>query len=79
MLATSTPNYGARQTAYDLKKLRGKNLLTRVAKSQRYRIPAEAIRTIAAIVILREKLLTSHSRWSRENRGAETQQSDPDR
>jgi hypothetical protein len=57
ILTTSTPNYGARQAAYDLKKLRGKNLLTRVAKSQRYRIPAEAIRTIAALVILREKVL----------------------
>ena len=29
----------------------------RVPKSQRYRIPAEAIRTIAALVILREKVL----------------------
>ena len=57
MLAASTPNYGPRQAAYDLKKLRGKNLLTRVAKSQRYRIPAEAIRTISALVILREKVL----------------------
>jgi hypothetical protein len=57
MLACSAPNYGVRQAAYDLKKLRGKNLLTRVAKSQRYRIPAEAIRTIAALVILREKVL----------------------
>jgi hypothetical protein len=55
MLVISTPNYGARRAAYDLKKLRGKNLLTRIAKSQRYRIPAEAIRTIAALVILREK------------------------
>jgi len=57
MLATSIANYGARQAAYDLKKLRGKNLLTRIAKSQRYRIPAEAIRTVAALVILREQVL----------------------
>jgi hypothetical protein len=57
MLSVSVPNYGARQAAYDLKKLRGKNLLTRVAKSQRYRIPPEAIRTIAALVILRERVL----------------------
>ena len=55
MLATSTPNYGTRQAAYDLKKLRGKNLLTRVAKSQRYCIPSEAIRTIAALVTFSEK------------------------
>jgi len=57
MLASSTPHYGVRQAAYDLKKLRGKNLLIRVAKSQRYRIPPEAIRTIGALVVLREKVL----------------------
>jgi len=48
-------NYGTRQATYDLKKLRGKNLLTRVAKSQRYCIPSEAIRTIAALVTFSEK------------------------
>ena len=57
MLAASIPNYDARRAAYDLKKLRGKNLLSKVAKSRRYCIPAEAIRTIAALVILREKVL----------------------
>ncbi|MPZ19074.1 MAG: hypothetical protein GEV06_14340 [Luteitalea sp.] len=56
-LATSTPTYGARQAAYDLKKLRGKTLLTRPARSHRYRIPTDAIRTIAALVTLRENVL----------------------
>ena len=58
MLAASIPSYGVRQAAYDLKKLRGKNLLTRVPKSRRYRIPNEAIRILAALVILREKVLS---------------------
>lgn len=51
------PNYDARRAAYDLKKLRGKNLLTKLADSRRYSIPPEAIRTIGALVILREKVL----------------------
>lgn len=57
MLAATIPDYDARRAAYDLKKLRGKNLLTRIGNSRRYCIPAEAIRTIAALVILREKVL----------------------
>jgi hypothetical protein len=51
------PLYDARRAAYDLKKLRAKNLLTKVADSRRYSIPPQAIRTIAALVILREKVL----------------------
>jgi hypothetical protein len=57
ILATSMPNYGTRQAAYDLKKLRAKNLLTRAGKSRRYYIPPAAIRAVAALVILREKVL----------------------
>jgi hypothetical protein len=51
------PPYDARRAAYDLKKLRAKNLLTKVADSRRYVIPPQAIRTIGALVILREKVL----------------------
>jgi hypothetical protein len=57
ILATSMPNYGMRQAAYDLKKLRAKNLLTRAGKCRRYCIPPTAIRAVAALVILREKVL----------------------
>jgi len=49
--------YHSRRAAYDLKKLRGKNLITQVAGSGRYLVPSPALRTIAALVILREKLL----------------------
>jgi hypothetical protein len=49
--------YDARRAAYDLKKLRAKNLLTRLGHSRRYSVPSEAIRIIGALVILREKVL----------------------
>jgi hypothetical protein len=49
--------YGPRRAAYDLKKLRAKNLLTKLGNSRRYSVPSEAIRIIAALVILREKVL----------------------
>jgi len=57
MRRPTDPHYEARRAAYDLKKLRGKNLLTKRADSRRYSIPPEAIRTIGALVILREKVL----------------------
>ena len=53
----TTSNYDARRAAYDSRKLCGKELVSRVANSRRYCIPPQAIRTIAALVILREKVL----------------------
>ena len=50
-------DYHARRAAYDLKKLRGKNLVSKVAKSHRYPVPPSAIRTMGALVLLREKVL----------------------
>ena len=55
------PPYDARRAAYDLKKMRAKNLLTKVADSRRYLIPPQAIRTIGALVILSGKRPASHS------------------
>lgn len=49
--------YDVRRGAYDLKKLRGKGLLTRVGKSRRYKVPPQALRIIAALVLLREKVI----------------------
>jgi hypothetical protein len=49
--------YDARRAAYDLKKLRGKELVSKVLHSRRYCLPAASIRTIAALVILRERVL----------------------
>jgi len=50
-------NYDARRAAYDIKKFRGKGLVSKLANSRRYTLPPQAVRTIAALVILREKLL----------------------
>ena len=49
--------YDARRAAYDLKKLRGKDLVSKLDNSRRYSVPPQAIRTIAALVILRDKVL----------------------
>jgi hypothetical protein len=49
--------YDVRRAAYDLKKLRGKGLITRVGKSRRYTVPPQALRAIAALVLLREKVI----------------------
>ena len=49
--------YDARRAAYDLKKLRGKNLIGKVARSRRYHVPPPAIQTMGALVLLREKVL----------------------
>jgi hypothetical protein len=49
--------YNARKAAYDLRKLRGKALVQRIANSRRYRVRRPGIRTLAALLILREKVL----------------------
>jgi hypothetical protein len=50
-------SYDSRRAAYDIKKLRGKELVTKLPNSRRYWLPPPAVRTIAALVIIREKLL----------------------
>jgi hypothetical protein len=51
------PSWNARRAAYDFEKFRGKGLVSRLPNSRRYAVPQQAIPTIAALVILREKLL----------------------
>jgi hypothetical protein len=50
-------SYTPRQAAYDLKKLRAKQIVQRIGSSRRYRSSTEGLRTIAALVTLREKVL----------------------
>ena len=50
-------DYRPRHAAYDLKKLRGKNLVTKIVRSRRYEAPAEGLRTMVALGMLREKVL----------------------
>jgi DNA-binding transcriptional ArsR family regulator len=49
--------YAASQAAYDLRKLRGKGLIEKLPKSRRYRASAEALRTMAALLVLREHVI----------------------
>jgi len=56
-LRATDSSYDPRRAAYDLRKLRGKELVSKVPDSRRYSIPQQAVRTIAALVILREKVL----------------------
>ena len=50
-------HYGPRQAAYDLKKLRGKNLVEKIGSSHRYRPSLSGLRAIAGLVVLRDKII----------------------
>jgi len=54
---TGQAGYTTRQAAYDLRKLRGKNLIIRPGRSRRYQTPAPAARTIAALLALRDQVI----------------------
>lgn len=49
--------YETRQAAYDLRKLRAKGLVERLAGSRHYQAPTEGVRAIAALITLREHVL----------------------
>ena len=50
-------DYTPRQAAYDLKKLRGKNLVRKIDNSRRYEPLPEGLQNMAALLIVREKVL----------------------
>jgi hypothetical protein len=49
--------YSVRQAAYDLRKLRGKQLVDKPGRARRYRVGAPAARTIAALLTLRDQVI----------------------
>ncbi len=49
--------YTPRQATYDLAKLRGKTLVERVGATRRYQAPIPGVQTLAALLILREKVI----------------------
>lgn len=51
------PTYTPRHAAYDLRKLRGKGLVERVGATRHYQPTLPAIRTLVALLILREKVI----------------------
>ena len=69
----SESEYGPRPAAYDLKKLRGKQIVRRVGKTRRYEPIPEGLRSLAAVVILRNKVLKpllAAAQQHRPSRGA---------
>jgi hypothetical protein len=57
ILGDSVPDYHARQASYDLKKLRGKDLVRRIKHSQRYEVSPEGLRAMTGFIVLRKKVL----------------------
>jgi len=50
-------SYTSRQAAYDIRKLRSKNLAVRQDSSRRYQVPPQAARIIAALLALRDHVI----------------------
>jgi len=57
ILGDSIPDYHARHASYDLKKLRGKDLVRRIKHSRFYEPFPEGLRAMAGFIVLREKVL----------------------
>jgi hypothetical protein len=57
MTGQSAADYTSRQAAYDLRKLRAKELVHKAGNSRRYRVPSEGARTIAALLTLRDQVI----------------------
>jgi hypothetical protein len=53
----SDAEYTIRQAAYDLRKLRGKQLVVKPGRTRRYQVPPLAARTIAALLTLRDQVI----------------------
>ena len=54
---TGQDGYTIRQAAYDLRKLRGKQLVDKPGKTRRYHVPPPAARTISALLTLRDHVI----------------------
>jgi hypothetical protein len=57
MSSQTESEYGPRRAAYDIKKLRAKGMVCRIGKSRRYEPLLEGLRSITALLILREKII----------------------
>jgi hypothetical protein len=49
--------YTVRQAGYDLRKLRGKQLVAKTGRTHRYHVPGQATRTIAGLLTLRDHVI----------------------
>jgi hypothetical protein len=55
---TGQTGYTTRQAAYDLRKLRAKNLIVKPGRSRRYHLPPQPARIITALLTLREPVIS---------------------
>jgi hypothetical protein len=49
--------YGTRRAAYDLKKFRAKAMVRKIEKSRRYEVSPAGLRSLTALLVLREKII----------------------
>jgi hypothetical protein len=54
---TGQAGYTIRQSTYDLRKFRAKNLITKPGRTRRYHVPPQAARAIAALLALRDQVI----------------------
>ncbi len=54
---TGQAGYTIRQAAYDLRKLRSKNLTVKPGRTRRYQVPPDAARTIGALLSFRDHVI----------------------
>ena len=59
--------YKPRQASYDLKKLRGKQWVLPIGKSRSYQVTPDGLRTMTALLVLREKVLRPLLAGARSN------------
>jgi hypothetical protein len=57
MSGDTESEYGARRAAYDIKKLRAKEMVRKIGKSRRYQPVPEGLRSITALLVMREKII----------------------
>jgi len=50
-------NYGTRQAAHDLRKIKGKGFVEKQKRARRYLVSAQGFQTMCALLILQEKVL----------------------
>ena len=53
----SESQYGPRRAAYDLKKLRGKQIVDRIGKTAKYQPIPQGLRAMAALIVIRDKAI----------------------
>jgi hypothetical protein len=57
MTGQSESDYTVRYAAYDLRKIRAKQLIDKPGRTRRYHVPPEAARTITALLVLRDQVI----------------------